>query len=738
MNLSEIRKDVILFKDETLRMVREIGKQLFEGIKEKSIEMDSKIGEIESKLSKYRDTNKRMLEIILEQKLYIEKIKNLSEFKSKTESRLLSFDIKLNNFFSELVNFKSRFDKIIIDNLTIPGIVGTSCKFNTIADYIVDNINKYKLMHAEQEIMKNDVHFLKKYSENLEKSLNGVVDVSVNTSKLYSDARNKELKNFFTKVIDNLNNILEGTKDNIEKNVYKKDDVKLLIKSEIKISHKEIKNIIEDQKKVKEKNNKERDNKERLKSDRYINANELKKELKEIKNDFKELKANMENKITNVFKTIKSQEISKSNNVNNNILLKSDNIKNKDNRDSKDKSIYLDKEKSNETQEYNKTNIKNKNNNNNKNNNTETYYKTIQNNDTDYYNNIVKENKEINNEYNKTEEIITRCKSNSKTKSTPKHYKIKSIEKALGLKSSKQNNKFKEGFLNPLYLNTYETERDIVNMKSILRNENNSQNKEKLIQEYKQNPRNDYKYHTFSATKNNFYRKYYQEGNNNLINNEEKKIKNKIYLNNKKEPEKGKKEKKKYAIHLINSNNLKDLKSPLNKNMNNYNENDYSNDEKNYFDFNIKEENKDNDINKNNIAIKLMKNKKQMVDEYNLNYIKQCYPTLNLYKNYYNKKIIENKEKEKLKEKAKTPQKILPAFCRTAYIEFIKPNNNINLKRHNGNANIVINNKNFKNLIQDKKYFYTLNLESKRNKSFTKDKNKKKQKNEENEENLSV
>ena len=72
--------------------------------------------------------------------------------------------------------------------------------------------------------------------------------------------------------------------------------------------------------------------------------------------------------------------------------------------------------------------------------------------------------------------------------------------------------------------------------------------------------------------------------------------------------------------------------------------------------------------------------------------------------------------------------------------EFIKPNNKINLKRHNANANIVIN-KNFKNFIQDRKYFYTLNKENIRHKSFTKDKKKKKQKNEEEEDdekNLSV
>ena len=87
MNLSEIRKDIILFKDETLKAVREMGKQLFEGIKQKSAELDSKIADIEIKLSKYKETNKRMYDIILEQKVFIEKIKILTDFKSKTETK---------------------------------------------------------------------------------------------------------------------------------------------------------------------------------------------------------------------------------------------------------------------------------------------------------------------------------------------------------------------------------------------------------------------------------------------------------------------------------------------------------------------------------------------------------------------------------------------------------------------------------------------------------------------------
>ena len=194
MNLAEMRRDIILFKDETLKLIREMGKQLFEGLKQKSFELDSKLSEIESKLSKYKEINKRMYDTILEQKVYIEKIKNLTDFKSKTETRLLSFDIKLSNFFSELVSFKSRYDKIIIDNLTIPGVIGVSCKYNTIADYIADNLNKAKLFHNEQEKIKNEVNFLLKNNEKFEKSLNGAVDVAVNTSKLYVDARNNEIR----------------------------------------------------------------------------------------------------------------------------------------------------------------------------------------------------------------------------------------------------------------------------------------------------------------------------------------------------------------------------------------------------------------------------------------------------------------------------------------------------------------------------------------------------------------
>ena len=699
MNLAEMRRDIILFKDETLKLIREMGKQLFEGLKQKSFELDSKLSEIESKLSKYKEINKRMYDTILEQKVYIEKIKNLTDFKSKTETRLLSFDIKLSNFFSELVSFKSRYDKIIIDNLTIPGVIGVSCKYNTIADYIADNLNKAKLFHNEQEKIKNEINFLLKNNEKFEKSLNGAVDVAVNTSKLYVDARNNEIRDFIKKNIENINNVLFITKNDIEENVFKKDDVKDLIKNEIDNTHKEIMNIIDQHKKIKD--NKEKD-KDKKNNDKLENASEIKKELKEIKKSFKDLKTNMENQMMNAMKLIKEKEnLTSSKNINNHLLLKSTEIKN------------------NHTvnQENNIINTSN---------NNETYYRTLQNNETRYNININKEkNTDNNNNYIKET-------SNFKISEQPnnKNNKIKSVEKALGLKSSKENNnKLKGILLNPIYLNTEKNEHNIIETEDSLIKGKGIYSPNKDITK-NNNSRNVNRYKTFSETKYNFHKKYFQEGNI-----EDNKLQNKIYLNTN-IAEIRKQEKKKYVIQSINSNNLKDIKSPSKENKSNENPNTFSSEERNsLFKKGFKGENSDSD--NNNIAIKLMKNKKKMIDDFNLNYIKQYYPTLNLYKNYFNKKMGENKGKENLKDKIIIPKKISPAFGRTAYTEFVKPNNNINLKKYNGNVNIVIGG-NIRNLIQERKYFYTLNNEKIRCRSFNKDKNKKKMKKEENEKNLSV
>ena len=745
MNLSEIRRDIILFKDETLKSMREMSKHIFEGIRHKNNELDSKITEIESKLSKYKESNKRMLDIILEQKVYIEKIKIFLEYKSKTETRLVEFDIKLSNFFSELINFKSHYDKIITQSLNIPGIIGVSCKYNTIADYIQDNINKTKFLQGEQDKIKSEIFLLKKNDDNLQKNLNGVVDVSVSTTKLYVDARNNEIINNLNKKIEHLNSILSETKNNIVENVYNKEDVKNLVKNEIKVSKKEIINIIEgnlrkkvktektakiEQKEKKEKKDSIKGNKNNIdknKNDKLENSLEIKKELKDIRKNFDDLKTSMENKLMNTIKLIKSQDnFNSTRNINNNYSKLEQNTMNPHKKSSINSINDIDSER------QDNATIKS-------NNNIESYFKTLQNNETKYFNsnsnNINKDNNEENNKQSRNNEKtignINSLSYKNYNKSSDQ-YKMKNPDKTVNLKSSKINSKIKGKLLNPINIETNIQENNIIDNNPIMKNINiyNSPIKDNI----KHRPnysRNETKYKTFSDDKYNFAQKFLKENNKNMIKSESKKRNTKIYLNTK-ELEKG----KKYILNSIKSINIKNINEQVNNiiNLENENDNTFTKDAQSFLRNNMEMDNSDKD--RNNIAIKLMKNKKQVIDEFNLEYIKQYYPTLNLYKHYYNKKLLENKEKE-IKEKTKIPKKITPAFGRTAYTEFVKPNSKINLKKHNGNVNLIVEN-NLDNIIQERDYLYTLKRERTKHKSMNNCKIKKNHKIEDDINNLSV
>ena len=54
MNILNIKNDIILFKDETLKSLRNIENQLLDKIKLKDIETNSKIADYDSKLDKFQ------------------------------------------------------------------------------------------------------------------------------------------------------------------------------------------------------------------------------------------------------------------------------------------------------------------------------------------------------------------------------------------------------------------------------------------------------------------------------------------------------------------------------------------------------------------------------------------------------------------------------------------------------------------------------------------------------------
>jgi len=76
----------------------------------------------------------------------INKISKFEELKSnerKIQDQLLSIDLRVNSIQKELSSSIYKYDKIYLENLLIPGLVGDYCKFKNMKDFMeVKKINK--------------------------------------------------------------------------------------------------------------------------------------------------------------------------------------------------------------------------------------------------------------------------------------------------------------------------------------------------------------------------------------------------------------------------------------------------------------------------------------------------------------------------------------------------------------------------------------------------------------------
>ena len=689
MNISNLKNDINLFKDETLKALREIEKQLLEKMKLNNIETESKIADFDLKLSKFQEINKRMYESVIEQQVYLEKINHLNDFKSKTETRLISFDVKLTNFLSDLINIKSRYDKLFLENLTVPGIIGNSCKYRSISDYINDSIKTSDQLKIEKELIKKQVAELKNKNETFENKISSSIENSISACKLYTDMKIKEIKNFFIEKFEDLNEILTITKSKVEENVVKNEEINISIKNEIKNTKEEITSLIEEKNKANEK----------LKMEIKKNQNnEFKKELNEMKKNFTELKINMEKQIVNAYKLGKNKlnKINGYNNnsniSNNNILLKSNNAFEDNNSNEMDYLRFTSKEKNN-IHNYNKNKeLFSHNNNTNKNSN-----KNI---------NLISHLLKNNNENNK-DNFNRESNRNLNNAESQEKYHVKVSGKNIQLRNKETPNN--------IIINkdkNEENKKGFFTMNTLINIDNNNSKEYKVLMPKNPKERNN-KVDSYNKNFSNSNEKitrnksFSKISNNKLVlvgsvlsdrnkiltkNNNNKKFSNeklkKVFNDNSNSNNMNTNKPKttKYVIHSIDGvNTISNLKRKITEHEN----------------INLNK--------KKNIAIKLMKNKIKNITNSNNEYLQQQSPVLGLYKEYYDRKIKEGKEKGKLKGKIQIPKKVSPAFGRTAYVKFDKENNNdINLKNYNGNMNIIIND-NINKYIENSKYFNTIN-----------------------------
>ncbi len=348
--------DLSKIRNEFLVSIKQVQRELTKKFDEQNKILTSSISDIKEKIIEFPKMNSSLTEATANITIILDKIDDIESFKKKAEAQLITHDIRLNNTIKDLADSKYKYDKIFIDNLTLPGFIGPQSQYKTLSDYIYNNIQVVTNLSTLKDQMKDDLDFIKSKYENMNNDITILVGTIIDRCNNYSDNKDKNLEDELkSEIKSNSEKIVEirmqNAKDAIlfdKKNKELKDELNniLSIKSEFYNKNMELKeqldNILSLKDDIENKLNSivESNNKEN-------NSNNFIQKFEQLNFEFVKIKSNVENilKFINDLKT--------KNNINKNIKK---NYKEKLKKSSFDVESYNDSNKviSDEEEEFDK------------------------------------------------------------------------------------------------------------------------------------------------------------------------------------------------------------------------------------------------------------------------------------------------------------------------------------------------------------------------------------------------
>lgn len=195
-------------KEELLKEIHELEQKTNFQITLKNQELNEKCKKYFEEFNTMNEKNKSLLNSLSLQKINLEKINDFDNFRKKMESMIITHEIRINNSIKDIKEIQFKLGKEISENLSVPGYVGPSCKYKTISNYISTNINEIDKIKNENEIFKKDIKEIKKKLEETIKTVITLVDGSNSKCIEYIDRKN-------TKIEENMKKIIEEFSDKI-------------------------------------------------------------------------------------------------------------------------------------------------------------------------------------------------------------------------------------------------------------------------------------------------------------------------------------------------------------------------------------------------------------------------------------------------------------------------------------------------------------------------------------------
>ena len=165
-----IKDELIYFKNDILKDVKESLSKFHNKYVKKLNDFEEKLNETHLKSDVCYQKISTITQGISEHKMNQERFSELERFQVRASESILNSEFKIRNFENELHEITSKYDKIILDSILYPGIIGNKNEFKTfhdLIDFLLMNVKKLIMTKDKENIEKKEQK--DKIEETLEK-----------------------------------------------------------------------------------------------------------------------------------------------------------------------------------------------------------------------------------------------------------------------------------------------------------------------------------------------------------------------------------------------------------------------------------------------------------------------------------------------------------------------------------------------------------------------------------------
>ena len=174
-------------------------------------QLSNKENEYNTKFTKVSDNINELLSLIVKRKLDNEKIEELLNMKSKIEEQLMENKTKLTMLSRNLDNALYKYDRIILDNLEVPGIIGAGCKYRNCKSFFENIFEELKSVHVFKEAQFGIQNNYKEKFDTLNKKIDVVTTESNEKFKQTISIKMEEFKAMLDNRYKDIEDLLQQT-----------------------------------------------------------------------------------------------------------------------------------------------------------------------------------------------------------------------------------------------------------------------------------------------------------------------------------------------------------------------------------------------------------------------------------------------------------------------------------------------------------------------------------------------